>query len=70
MFLLRRLENFGDKKTLNKFTFQYVSIKTNRERVFIIGHLRFTFQYVSIKTPLADVKPVKQAYIYIPICFY
>ena len=32
-----------------QFTFQYASIKPNRERVYVVGHYRFTFQYASIK---------------------
>ena len=41
------LEEFG-----KAFTFQYVSINTFSDLMFLTGSPEFTFQYVSINTPL------------------
>ena len=57
MFLLRPIFAPQLKQYFPKFTFQYVSIKTDLSAAAAAGYDKFTFQYVSIKTqtPIINV---------------
>ena len=54
MFLLRPLTVKAPHRPVNKFTFQYVSIKTAIGSFDCVYLISFTFQYVSIKTKISN----------------
>ena len=70
MYLLNR--EFGHRGVggSRKFTFHYVSIKSNAERSTMCRSPSFTFHYVSIKSCSDYFRDGCEDYIYIPLCIY
>ena len=56
--------------TANDFTFQYVSINTEKTCTLGWAQNYFTFQYVSINTEQRYDEQQAEIDLYIPICFY
>ena len=53
-----------------KFTFHYVSIKSDSSVIKVGIGLKFTFHYVSIKSFISYYLNLRPNVIYIPLCIY
>ena len=60
MYLLKPTRQ-THKRYKRTFTFHYVSIKTKKIHICIIGVRKFTFHYVSIKTAMETFQGTPQA---------
>ena len=59
MLLLNRYTDRSSIAKIEKFTFQYASIKPCKEKGITAGVYSFTFQYASIKPHIPQNKPLK-----------
>ena len=70
MYLLNRRRTGIDIFNRIKFTFHYVSIKSEYSLELGAGQNTFTFHYVSIKSWTEKKEGCDSFGIYIPLCIY